>query len=89
MAEVIKRKRGRPKGSKNKKLITRIKRKEKDNVKLVKFEVIDGKNVCPICKSQKMLECQDCSVRGDLFIFKFVCHRCDVQMLNEVTAQEL
>jgi len=80
-------KRGRPKGSKNKKSTT--KRKRKSKIEYLKFEVIDGKNVCPICKSQKGLECIDCSVKDKNFIFKSVCKNCDVRMIEKVAISEL
>ncbi len=93
MTEPKKKGRGRPKGSTNKKKMVRSAPKKKKEPELVKYETIDGKKVCPICKTQKGLECQDCNIKTkkgvDYFISKYACSICNVFMMIETPIKEL
>lgn len=58
--------------------------KKKGKAKKVKHEVIKGKIVCPICKSQKYLTCESHSVRDKdgvcYLISDTLCRECNVIM---------
>lgn len=76
-------KRGRPKGSTNK----------KKPAEVVECEVIDGLRVCPVCKTQDYLEIKDYNTKdkkGDCyFISDFICTKCLVMMKFEMLLSEL
>ncbi|HCW04774.1 MAG TPA: hypothetical protein DGK91_09795 [Clostridium sp.] len=85
-----KKKRGRPKGSNNKKK-TPVKKKK--NPKIVKYEIIDGKKVCPICKTQKGMKCDNYNVKDKknvcYLVSDFLCVNCNVMMKIETPMSEV
>jgi len=93
MTEQKKRGRGRPKGSTNKKKTIRSAPKKKKKPEVVKYEVVNGKKVCPICKTQKGMKCQDCKVKDKknicYLVSDFICTNCNVLMKIETPMKEV
>lgn len=86
-------KRGRPKGSKNKRKAIKSTSKKKVKPKVVKYEVVDGKKVCPVCKTQKGMKIQTYDVKdkkGVCYLTsKVLCNDCNVLMKIETPMKEV